>query len=422
MNEITKIEQALPADASVKARVGALLAKHRKNQSLQQEFYLSEEIYRLDIDKVLMPHWQCVNHVSAIPNVGDYIVFNYDRESVIVVRDADNQIRSFANVCRHRGSRICETSGHARGGMLICPYHAWSYGLDGSLAHARMMPREFDKQGLGLKPLPTKVVQGLIFVSLSDTPLAFDDCEANINATLGVYGWANAKVAHQSSIVFPANWKLALENQVECYHCAPSHPEFSVVHGQSTASEKKLIAEMNAKAEAQGIRVETRDHWALAALEGQEQAYSNRYPMTANACTASKDGSPLAPLMGQFKNYDNGMSVCYIGPMNHCLTYGDYGAIFRYTPKSLLETELAVIWLVRDDAVEGKDYDRDDLTWLWRVTAGADKKIVEENQRGVSSRFYAPGPYALPIEEKTVRLTEWYMSSLADALELDRPH
>lgn len=173
---------------------------------------------------------------------------------------------------------------------------------------------------------------------------------------------------------------------------------------------------MNAKADAQGIRVETRDHWALAALEGQEQAYSERYPMSANACTASKDGSPLGPLMGEFKQYDNGMAVCYVGPMNHCLSYGDYGAIFRYTPRSVSETELAVVWLVRGDAVEGKDYNLDDLTWMWKVTAAADKKIVEENQLGVSSRFYKPGPYALPIEEKTVRFTEWYLQSLADAI------
>ncbi|MGE0146695.1 MAG: aromatic ring-hydroxylating dioxygenase subunit alpha [Parvibaculaceae bacterium] len=416
MNENATFGHPRPAQRDPKASIAALLAQQLKNFSLQPEFYLDDEIYRLDIDKVLMPHWQCVNHVSAIPNVGDYLVFNYDRESVIVVRGADNEIRSFANVCRHRGSRICDASGHARGGMLICPYHAWSYGLDGNLAHARMMPRDFDRRNFGLKPLPTKVAQGLIFVSLSENPLAFDDCEANINATLGVYGWANAKVAYQSSVVFSANWKLALENQVECYHCAPAHPEFSVVHGQSTASEKKLIAEMDAKAEAQGIRIKTRDHWALAALDGQEQAYSNRYPMTANACTASKDGSPLAPLMGDFKNYDNGMVVCYIGPMNHCLSYGDYGAIFRYTPRSLFETELAVVWLVREDAVEGRDYNRDDLTWMWRVTAGADKKIVENNQRGVSSRFYRPGPYSLPVEEKTVRFTEWYMSRLANTL------
>jgi Rieske 2Fe-2S family protein len=152
------MEDAMLMDADPKADVSALLAKQRKNYSLQPEFYLSNEIYRLDIDKVLMPHWQCVNHISAIPNVGDYIVFDYDRESVIVVRGADNQIRSFANVCRHRGSRLCETSGDARGRKLICPYHAWSYELDGSLAHARMMPPEFHKQSFGLKSLPTKIV------------------------------------------------------------------------------------------------------------------------------------------------------------------------------------------------------------------------------------------------------------------------
>lgn len=416
MNEICRNTTAPQTDDTRShASLAALLARQPKHFSLQPEFYLSEDIYRLDIDHVLMPHWQCVNHVAAIPNAGDYIVFNYDRESVVVVRGADDEIRSFANVCRHRGSRICEASGHARGGMLICPYHAWSYALDGSLAHARMMPRDFDKQAFGLKPLPTKVVQGLIFVSLSDNPLAFDDCEDNINATLGVYGWADARVAHQSSVVFSANWKLALENQVECYHCAPSHPEFSVVHGQSTASEKRLIAAMTAKAAGQKIRFTTRDHWALAALEGQEQAYSNRYPMAEGACTASRDGSPLAPLMGSFEDYDDGQLVCYVGPMNHFLAYGDYGAIFRYTPKSATETELAVIWLVRGDAVEGKDYDPDALTWMWQVTAGADKRIVEENQRGVASRFYVPGPYALPIEEKTVRFTEWYMSSLGSA-------
>jgi Rieske 2Fe-2S family protein len=138
--------------------------------------------------------------------------------------------------------------------------------------------------------------------------------------------------------------------------------------------------------------------------------------MTENACTASRNGEPLAPLMGRFNAYDNGMAVVYVGPMNHLLCYGDYGAIFRYTPKSATETELAVIWLVRADAVEGKDYNLDELTWMWKVTAAADKKIVEENQAGVSSRFYVPGPYALPIEEKTVRFTEWYLKSLKEAV------
>jgi phenylpropionate dioxygenase-like ring-hydroxylating dioxygenase large terminal subunit len=108
-----KFRLASAAEEYTKALLRRYWLNNPRHFSLQSEYYLSEKIYRLDIDKVLMPHWQCVNHVTAIPNVGDYVVFNYDRESVIVVRGADNQIRSFANVCRHRGSRICETSGHA---------------------------------------------------------------------------------------------------------------------------------------------------------------------------------------------------------------------------------------------------------------------------------------------------------------------
>ncbi len=100
MNVMTKIEQARPSAAE--ASIAALPLGRRKNHSLQPEFYLSGEIHRLDIDKVPMPHWQCVNQVGAIPNVGDYLVFGFDRESVIVARGIDNDIRSFADVCRHR--------------------------------------------------------------------------------------------------------------------------------------------------------------------------------------------------------------------------------------------------------------------------------------------------------------------------------
>jgi Rieske 2Fe-2S family protein len=136
--------------------------------------------------------------------------------------------------------------------------------------------------------------------------------------------------------------------------------------------------------------------------------------MWAGAVTASEDGKPVAPLMGTWPQFDSGFTIFYAGPLNHFLAYADYGAIFRYTPRSASETELNVKWLVRDDAKEGTDYDVDRVTWLWRVTAAADKKIVEENQIGVASRFYTPGPYALPVENSTKRLVEWYLHELIE--------
>ena len=396
------------------AELGRLIAAQPKGHSLLQPFYVSQQIYRRDMEQVVLSHWHCVGHESQLPQPGDYFLFEIDRESVIVIRGQDNVIRALANVCRHRGSRICrEPAGRAKGGILTCPYHAWVYRTDGSLRNARMMPAEFDKDAHGLKPVALTSIEGLLFVSLAQKPLGMTAVGKMLAATVGPFGWSSAKVIHHERYVMHANWKLALENQVECYHCAPSHPEFVRVHSQGRDSLDELRTAMMARTRAQGIDIPICDHWALSALPGEEADYCNRYGMWAESVTASEDGKPVAPLMGQFSDYDRGFTVFYVGPLNHFLAYGDYGAIFRYTPRAVGETELHVSWLVRGDAQEGADYDIERVTWLWRVTAQADKRIVEENQIGVSSRFYSPGPYALPIESGTQRFSEWYLAELA---------
>lgn len=396
-----------------RAELVDLIARQPAGHSLLQDFYMSPDIYRLDMDRFVLKHWHCVGHVSQLPESADYFLFEIDRESVIIVRGEDGAIRALMNVCRHRGSRICSApSGRAKG-VLVCPYHAWAYSLDGSLRSARMMPEDFDRDAHGLKRLPIKTVEGLIFVSLDLSPLGFDEAADMLTRTTGPFGWAEAKVAHKEVYTIDANWKLALENQVECYHCGPSHPEFSRVHGQGQNEVASCSPDVISRMRAQGIDIRIRDQWALKAVPGQEADYCARYSMFGDALTASEDGKPVAPLMGKLKAYDGGFTIFYVGPLNHFLAYADYGAIFRYTPRSVSQTELHVTWLVRSDAKQGADYDLDRLTWMWRVTAAADKRIVEENQLGVASRFYRPGPYALPIESSTQRLAEWYLAALS---------
>ncbi len=114
-------------------RIDALISRQRPGYALGQEFYGDPEIFRHDVERLLMRHWLCAGHDSLIPNPGDYFLFELAAESAIIVRGEDGVVRALANVCRHRGSRICaEPSGHAK--FLVCPYHAWSYGLDGSSA------------------------------------------------------------------------------------------------------------------------------------------------------------------------------------------------------------------------------------------------------------------------------------------------
>jgi Rieske 2Fe-2S family protein len=380
---------------------------------LPREFYVSADVYRMDVERMLLAHWHCAGHVSQIPEPGDHLVMEIDTESVIVVRGLDDVVRAVANVCRHRGSRLREApTGHMLGGCIICPYHGWVYRTDGSLAHARMMPDEFDLTSHDLRTVALHVAEGLMFVSLADQPLGMADVTEMLRSTIGPFGWADAKVVHQQRYDIGANWKLALENQVKCYHCATSHPEYVRVHSQGRPDIEAARVRMLARAAAQGVDIPCRDRWALAARDREEADYCNRYAMWGDAVTASQDGRLVAPLMGAIEP-DGGFTIFYVGPLNHFLAYADYGAIFRYVPRSVSRTELVITWLVRGDAVEGVDFDLERLTWLWRVTAQADQRIVEQNQRGVESRLYRPGPYALPIEATTDRFVDWYLHEIS---------
>jgi len=210
-----------------------------------------------------------------------------------------------------------------------------------------------------------------------------------------------------------ANWKLAVENYLECYHCAPAHPEYSKLHSNEQPDRKirALMVEAGQKTRALGIEIPINDQWALDAAPGQEGMLTLRYALYPGIVTGSRDGKGVSPLMGRFAAYDGVATFFHIGPASYFLAYPDHGMTYRFTPKALHASEMEVTWLVRGDAEEGRDYDLDDLTWLWKVTSEADQRIIEKNQEGVNSRYYEPGPYA-PMESDVRRFVEWYMSEI----------
>ena len=152
-----------------------LKERYEEGKTLPQEFYTDEEIFSDEMKKIYFKQWLMVDHVSRIPNPGDYFLFNAEKESIILIRGRDSQVRAFYNVCSHRGSRIClEEEGTKK--LLVCPYHAWSFSAEGELKSARYMPDDFKMEDWGLKPCHMNIYQGLIFINLSmDEPMDFNE-------------------------------------------------------------------------------------------------------------------------------------------------------------------------------------------------------------------------------------------------------
>ncbi len=371
-----------------------LIVKHQHGHALPRDFYTSQAIYDHDIAAVWNRNWIWVGHESQLPAAGDYFLFDYGPESLIIVRDRDNTVRAHINVCRHRGSRVCtESSGKAR--VFVCPYHAWTYELSGELRAGREMGPDFDPARWGLKSAQVQVFQGMILVCASADAPPLDDALTQLGPLTEPFGFEDLKVVRTATYPVPANWKLALENYLECYHCAPAHLEYSRSHTlKSPAEMEALLPALHTRASEVGLSPQVLNLTGEQALAPGADVYHRRYPLFEGYETGSKSGAPLAPLLGTLTGYDGGATDIVLGILNYLLVYSDHVVGYRFIPRSVQETDIQVVWMVRSDAIAGRDYDPDDLTWLWHVTSQDDERIIRHNQAGVNSQFYEPGPLA----------------------------
>jgi phenylpropionate dioxygenase-like ring-hydroxylating dioxygenase large terminal subunit len=403
---------ALPGRETLRAALGAI----RPGHALPQVFYKDPGIFLQDMQNFVMAHWHCVGHTSMVANPGDYFTVEIGGESIIIVRGQDAQIRALVNVCRHRGSRVCtEKQGTANGGSFTCPYHAWVYDWTGQLLNARLSAADFHKADYGLKQVPLRVCEGVIFITYAQPPLGFEHVEESFGRAARIYGWAEAKVAARKTYLIDANWKLVIENYHECYHCGPAHREYSRRHifARPQPQREGPHRALHERDAALGIPLGEADFYANDAAPGKESADCGRSALLEGFQTGSRDGRPLAPLMGQFKgkDFDGGFSFLDVGPTSNFVAYPDHGVIYRTIPLTVDKTGFELFWLVDQNAVEGRDYRQDELVWMWDRTSIEDKKIVELNQAGVNSAFFEPGPYT-PMEEDTERYVNWYVETM----------
>jgi nitrite reductase/ring-hydroxylating ferredoxin subunit len=215
----------LSMNATELAILKNLLESRQPNHGLPRQFYHDELLYRAEMEAIWRGGWLFAGHSCQIPKPGDYFLYDVEGDSVIVVRGDDGRVNALYNVCRHRGSVICQ---EAQGSVkrFVCPYHQWTYDRSGNLLLQHGMQDGLDKSQLGLHRAHAREVEGLIFISLAEEPVDFDPVEAMIAPEARPQGLARAKIAKVMDFDVASNWKLVWENNRECYHCNVNHPQY----------------------------------------------------------------------------------------------------------------------------------------------------------------------------------------------------
>ena len=394
----------------------------RPDHAIDPYFYRSHVVYEQELDKLVFRSWVYAGHVSEFAAPGDYQLLEIGEDSVILVRDESGEINGLINVCRHRGSRVCEkASGNRK--TFVCPYHGWVYKTDGSLKAAREMDsrKDFDTRKYGLKRARVVVYMGLIFVNCDPEAADFLEPLKKLAKPLGAYDLEHAKIAHKQTYQVDANWKLVLENYLECYHCATSHRVYARMHTLKDLDIRSapVVNAMLARTdEVTGVEGMGTAHYGIY-LEAEgfgACAYTSRYGLYDGYVTGSEDGQPVAPLMGNIQGYDGGAGDFQMGPLSFMLNYPDHCVLYRFIPRGLTSTDMEVVWFVNGDAVEGVDYDVERLTWLWHHTTLEDEYIIRRNSEGVNSRFFEPGPYHPGYEETLTEFIYWYLDTMRKAV------
>jgi Rieske 2Fe-2S family protein len=394
----------------------AALMSRAPNHSLPRALYTDPAMFDADMRHIFQAEWLFAIPSCEIPRTGNHVTMEVGAFSVIIVRGADKVIRAFHNTCRHRGSRLCQT---ARGSApkLVCPYHQWTYELDGRLLWARDMGPDFDPSKHGLMPVQCRDAGGMVFICLAEAPPAFDAMAAEAERFLTPHGLADCKVAFESTIVEEGNWKLVIENNRECYHCSGSHPSLCRtfddnpnIAGDGAGVGDPTIERHLARCEAAGVP-------SRLSMDPGEQWRFLRVPLLGAGESYTMDGkAAVTRRVGTMPFNDAGTLLFFHYPNSWHHFLGDTCIVFRVLPINETQTQVTTKWLVHKDAVEGVDYDLTRLTEVWVHTNDEDRVVVEQNQLGINSPAYRSGPYSALQESGVIQFVDWYARAMTARL------
>jgi len=358
-------------------------------RTLPREAFVSGETFADERERIFRRRWLLAGHVSELPEPGSWLRFDLDRASILVVRGKDDVPRAFHNFCRHRGTLLCTgPAGELPGRAIQCPYHAWTYELDGSL---RAAPNMGDVAGFepgehGLLPVALVEWEGLLFLNLAEEPEPFDAELAGLAGRFERWRLAELRSVHRTTYEVAANWKLLFHNYSECYHCPNAHPHLNrLTPFRNTANDLEEGAVLGGPM------------W-----------------MTDRDGSMTVGGARCAPLLPGLDESDRGHVRYYtLFPSAFLSFHPDYVLVHRAQPLAAERTRVVCDWYFHPEAIAAPGFDPRPAVEFWDLTNRQDWELCENAQLGVASPAYAPGPYA-EIESQLAAFDREYLHAMAD--------
>ncbi len=390
------------------------------------ELFGRQDVFETDVEVFFHKLWILVGVTADVPEPGDVHTVDIGKASIIIVRDDDETVRAYRNVCRHRGSRIMKTAGKASVGMLVCPYHQWTYDLDGSLKHSTHMGKDFDAGCHSLIAVHVKTVGPHIFVCLADEPPAdFARLETVMTPRFAPYDLTRTKIAYEMEIVENGNWKLVMENNRECYHCAGTHPELTnsflaedfgfCPDGQSEESLQTYDAYLKRNTACQ--QNWEQDGYVCGTVEAVDESVDTNFRTQRLVIAGANESQTLdtkvacTKLLGDIDRRDLG-DVHMWGHHSWTHVMSDHAVVAYCLPIAPDKTLVRTVWLVHADSVEGVDYDLKRLTEVWVATTNQDAELVANAHAGAQDPAYIPGPFSNYTEAALDQFSRWYDAKL----------
>jgi Rieske 2Fe-2S family protein len=361
-------------------------------KTLPGRFYTEQSFFDLEMKRIFSQKWICIARAEDLLESGDFITAMVGGESVIALRGRDGQLRAFLNVCRHRGARLCVEQAGSVDKSLQCMYHAWTYGLDGKLIAAPNLAsmEDVDRGEYGLWKVSLREWLGYVWVNLADEPGDFEtEVVQPVNErlgdteTLGRYGIENLRVGKRITYEVEANWKIVVENFMECYHCSTIHPE--------------LVDALPSFLE--GI--------APQSSPGGHASYAD----DVEAFTLSGTGG-FPRLPGLTDEDDRRYFGLNVWPQVFMNLVSDHVIAHYMTPIGPSRSKVVCEWLYTPDIAAKTDEELADSYLLFDRVNRQDFEACERCQMGVSSRTYQDGGVFVPNEHHIARFHEFIRTAV----------